>query len=147
VLGRKDTYQRMKEFFTDLMGLPLSVGNINHILKRLSGKALPHYEQIKERIIKSILIGTDETGVKVNGQKDWIWVWQNDELTLLHTLIIADLKPLKKILLMDYLTQFYFTTGLPAILIVRQCIIKSVCHIYFAICNTLYIPIHRDHSF
>jgi transposase len=83
VLGRKDTYQRMKEFFTDLMGLPLSVGNINHILKRLSGKALPHYEQIKERIIKSILIGTDETGVKVNGQKDWIWVWQNDELTFI----------------------------------------------------------------
>ena len=46
-------------------------------------KALSHHEQIKERISKSILIGTDETGVKVNGKKDWIWTWQNDELTFI----------------------------------------------------------------
>ena len=76
-------YQRMKEFFTDVMGLPVSVGGINHILKRLTQKALPHYGQIKERISKSIFAGTDETGVKVNGQKDWIWTWQNEDLTFI----------------------------------------------------------------
>jgi transposase len=76
-------YQRMKEFFTDVMCLPLSVGGINNILKRLTQKALPHYEQIKDRISKSIFVGTDETGVKVNGEKDWIWTWQNDDLTFI----------------------------------------------------------------
>ncbi len=76
-------YQRMKEFFTDVMGLPVSVGGINNILKRLTQKALPHYEQIKERIYDSVFIGTDETGVKVNGQRDWMWTWQNDELTFI----------------------------------------------------------------
>lgn len=76
-------YERMKEFFTDVMGLSVSVGGINNILKRLTQKALPHYEQIKERIYQSVFIGTDETGVKVNGQKDWMWTWQNDGLTFI----------------------------------------------------------------
>jgi transposase len=105
----------MKEFFTDLMGLPLSVGNINHILKRLSGKALPHYEQIKERIIKSILIGTDETGVKVNGQKDWIWVWQNDELTFITH---SDNRGFKTI-------EENFTDGLPNSILFHD---RFACH-------------------
>jgi len=43
------------------MGLAVSVGGIHHILKRLTQKALPHYEQIKERIYQSVFIGTDET--------------------------------------------------------------------------------------
>lgn len=76
-------YQRMKEFFTDVMGLGVSVGGINHILKRLTQKALPHYQQIKERLYNAVFIGTDETGVKVNGAKDWMWTWQNDDLTFI----------------------------------------------------------------
>ncbi len=76
-------YQRMKEFFTDVMGLSVSVGGINNILNRLAQKAFPHYEQIKARLYQSVFIGTDETGVKVNGQKDWMWAWQNDDLTFI----------------------------------------------------------------
>jgi transposase len=74
-------YKRMKEFFTDVMGLPVSVGGIHHILKRLVQKATPHHQQIKQRITQAVFAGTDETGVKVNGQKDWMWTWQNDDLT------------------------------------------------------------------
>ena len=76
-------YQRMKEFFRDVMGLGVSVGGINNILNRLTQKALPHYQQIKQRITQSAFIGTDETGVKVGGQNNWMWTWQNDELTFI----------------------------------------------------------------
>ena len=76
-------YKRMQEFFTDVMGLPVSVGGINYILKRLVQKATPHYGQIKKRITQAVFIGTDETGIKVNGQKDWMWTWQNDDLTFI----------------------------------------------------------------
>jgi transposase len=27
------------------------------------------------------VVGTDETGLKINGQKCWTWTWQNDKLT------------------------------------------------------------------
>lgn len=76
-------YHRMQEFFKDVMNLPVSVGGINNILKRLTKKALPYYQTIKERIENAVFVGTDETSVKVNGNKDWIWTWQNEDLTFL----------------------------------------------------------------
>lgn len=76
-------YKRLEEFFRDVLGLPISTGGLNHILKRLVQKAIPHYQQIKERITQAEFVGTDETGAKVNGQKDWMWVWQNDDLTFI----------------------------------------------------------------
>lgn len=76
-------YKRMQEFFTDVMGLPVSVGGIHHILERLVQKALPHYQQIRQRIEQAVFVGTDETSAKVNGQNDWMWTWQNDQLTFI----------------------------------------------------------------
>ncbi len=76
-------YERMREFLRDVLSLPVSVGGINNILKRFVQKATPHYEQIKQRITQAIFVGTDETGAKVNGQKNWMWVWQNDSLTFI----------------------------------------------------------------
>jgi transposase len=76
-------YKRMKELFTDVMNLPISVGGINNVLTRITQKTLPWYERIKKRIGQSVFIGTDETSVKVNGHNNWIWTWQNDMLTFI----------------------------------------------------------------
>lgn len=76
-------YQRMKEFLNDVMQLPVSTGGINNILQRLAQKALPVYEQIKQRIGHAAFAGTDETGLNINGKTNWMWVWQNDGLTFL----------------------------------------------------------------
>lgn len=76
-------FKRMQEFFTDVMCIPVSVGGIDYILKRLTAKALPYYEQIKERVCKAVFIGTDETSLKVDGNMNWMWAWQNEYLTYL----------------------------------------------------------------
>jgi len=76
-------FNRMKEFFSDVMGLPVSEGGIHHILERFGQKSLPLYTQIKERIKNAVSLGSDETGAKVNGKKHWFWTWQNDELTFI----------------------------------------------------------------
>ena len=108
-------YERMKEFFTDVMGLPVSVGGIHHILKRLTQKALPYYEQIKERLYRSVFIGTDETGVKVNGQKYWMWTWQNDGLTFI---VSSDNRGFKTI-------EDNFSNGLPNAVLQHD---RFACH-------------------
>lgn len=74
-------YGRTKEFLNDVMGLPISTGGINNILQRIAQKALPVYHAIKEKITQSTCIGTDETGVNINGKNHWAWTWQNDTLT------------------------------------------------------------------
>ena len=122
-------YQRMKEFFTDVMGVGVSVGGINHILKRLTQKALPHYEQIKERICRSVFIGTDETGVKVNGQKDWMWTWQNDALTFI---VHSNNRGFKTI-------EDTFSNGLPNATLQHD---RFACHFN---CNALHHQICMSH--
>ena len=122
-------YQRMKEFFCDVMGVDVSVGGINHILKRLTQKALPHYEQIKERIYQSVFIGTDETGVKVNGQKNWMWTWQNDDLTFI---VHSDNRGFKTI-------EDTFINGLPNATLQHD---RFACHFN---CNAMHHQICMSH--
>ena len=74
-------FARMKEMFNDVFGLKISEGGIHYLLKRFSRKTKPAYQEIKKRIATSPIIGADETGVRVNGDKDWFWTWQNPKLT------------------------------------------------------------------
>ena len=76
-------FNRMKELFSDMMNLPISEGGIHHLLQRFTQKSFPIYQQIKERIENAAVLGTDETGAKVNGKKHWFWAWQNDQLTFI----------------------------------------------------------------
>ena len=76
-------YARTKEFFRDVMGLSISSGGINYLLRRFSVKALAEYENIRTAIEMQQMAGTDETGVKVNGEKHWIWTWQSETHTFI----------------------------------------------------------------
>ena len=76
-------YKRICRFFKDCFGLALSEGVIDSFLKNLSLKATSAYETIRERIHDSHVVGSDETGCRVNGKKHWFHVWQNSMLTFI----------------------------------------------------------------
>jgi len=56
-------FARMQEIFNDVFKINISEGGI------------------KQRVTTSQVVGADETGVKVNGDKHWFWTWQTDNLT------------------------------------------------------------------
>ena len=72
---------RIKRYFNDVMNLPISEGTIFNIIESMSKKAEPAYKSIAEFIGKSKVVGGDESGVKINGEKAWFWVFQNSLLT------------------------------------------------------------------
>lgn len=74
---------RIKGFLRDIMGLSLSEGTIYNIIKSMSIKATPAYEAIKEKVATSKVVGGDETGIKINGDKAWFWVFQNTYYTFI----------------------------------------------------------------
>lgn len=76
---------RLKSLFSQVFSIPLSEGTISNILERSAQKCQGVYRQIKSEIAKSPVVGSDETGAKVNGQKWWIWAGQN----ILNTFIVA----------------------------------------------------------
>jgi transposase len=76
-------YNRIQEFYSQIMGLEISQGGVGCLLQRFTSKALPMYQEIKNRVEKADCLGTDETGAKVNGKTHWFWTWQNEALTFI----------------------------------------------------------------
>jgi transposase len=74
-------YSRMKEMMSDVFNLNISEGGLHYLLNRFANKTAPFYEMIRQRVSNSKVIGTDETGAKVNGNKHWFWTWQTLNLT------------------------------------------------------------------
>jgi transposase len=70
-------FARLQNLFAQVFSLPLSQGTVGNILERAAVKCEGIYQIIKSEIAESQVIGSDETGAKVNGEKWWIWVWQN----------------------------------------------------------------------
>ena len=78
-------FKRLQNLFSQVFSLPLSQGSVGNILERSATKCGGIYQIIKQQIADSSVVGADETGAKVNGQKWWLWTWQN----LLNTFIVA----------------------------------------------------------
>jgi len=76
-------YARLKLLFKDVFNLSMSEGSINNLLNKAAQKANPVYQTIFDNIKNASYLGADETGTKVNGEKWWIWVWQNAKNTFL----------------------------------------------------------------
>ena len=74
-------FKRMKEMMGDVFNIDISEGGIHCLLERFADRTTPLYETIRLRVSGSKVIGTDETGVKVNGDKHWFWTWQTRYLT------------------------------------------------------------------
>ncbi len=77
------SYNRIAETMRDIFNIPMSEGTVHNMLKSLAQKALPIYEQIKQRVVQSEVVGGDETGVKINGKKGWLFTFQSTVLTFL----------------------------------------------------------------
>ena len=75
--------ERISEHFAQVYNITLSQGTIANKLKSFTNKCLPIYEMIRSRIESSQVIGSDETGCVVNGQKHWMWTWQNERMTFI----------------------------------------------------------------
>lgn len=74
-------FARMQELMNDAFGVGISEGGLHRLINRLAGKVSPIYEQIRERVQGSPVVGSDETGAKVNGKNHWFWAWQTPRLT------------------------------------------------------------------
>lgn len=76
-------FKRLQDFFTHICHLPLSIGTLENIVVRMADKARPIWDGFRKPLEQSKAVGGDETGAKVNGKKQWIWVWQNALITFI----------------------------------------------------------------
>lgn len=77
-------FKRLKDLFSDVFGLSLSEGTIGNSLIQMGRKAALVCDEIQSELSSSKVVGSDETGINVNGNNQWIWVWQDVHNTLLR---------------------------------------------------------------
>lgn len=104
-------YRRMKHMFRDMFGLHLSEGSIDNLLEKTGRKATLAYDVIQAGISRSGVVGSDETGCRVNGKKYWFHVWQSPTLTFIVSVASRGFKVIGK----------YFTDGFPHAVYVSDC--------------------------
>ena len=74
-------FERLTQMMSDVFHVSPSQGVVNNILNRMEQRLTPAYESIREQLLKSPVVGADETGTSVNGKTRWAWVLQNKQLT------------------------------------------------------------------
>ena len=77
------SYARIVQVVSNLFRVELSEGTVYKILKRSAEASQSEIEKIKARLAMSGLVGIDETGCKINSDRQWNWVFQNSEDTLI----------------------------------------------------------------
>lgn len=76
------SYGRLSQLMSELYGLSLSEGAIANLLRRVQVQLETPVAKIVERLRSARLVGSDETGARVNGKNQWEWVFQNDQVCL-----------------------------------------------------------------
>jgi transposase len=74
--GQHVSYERLVVLCRDVFGLRLSEGAIAAALARVAEAGRPAVARIRERVRASPVIGSDETGARVNGKAWYHWVFQ-----------------------------------------------------------------------
>jgi len=77
------SYNRIVSAMKSLYGVSISEGTVDSSIKRSSKLSLQEIEKIKAQLELSDIVGIDETGCKVNGEKYWHWTFQNENATLI----------------------------------------------------------------
>lgn len=76
-------FGRLPELLKCICNVSLSEGTIYNMLNRVADSLRPVYQGIKQDIAKATVIGSDESGVKVNSGNYWTWTWQSSTETFI----------------------------------------------------------------
>lgn len=72
---------RTAESMKDLFECPISLATIQRAAKFCSQKLLRFEYRLKAKLRETKVMGVDETGVRVNGENNWVHLARTDDLT------------------------------------------------------------------
>ncbi len=108
------SYERIAEFMKDCLNMPLSQGTIDNMLRNLTEKAETIYSTIQQRVSQSEVVGGDETGIRINGGKGWLFTFQTPLLTFLSVSLSRGYETITNLFKNGFPVSVYVTDCLPA---------------------------------
>jgi transposase len=77
-------YHRLKEMFRDLLSIDLSVGSLVNFVKETAEGLDGFKNHVTGSLKQAQVLHSDETGIRVAGQTNWMHVVSNQQCTYLH---------------------------------------------------------------
>ena len=75
-------FERLAALFRDIFGLPISEGALANLFKRVKPRFDEQAAAIKERVLDSPVVCSDETSARVEGRNWWEWVFLGTDAVL-----------------------------------------------------------------
>lgn len=76
-------YDRIKEYFGDQFGLPLSAGSLVNFNRQVYNKLDPWEQAVRTYLLNETVLHADETGINIGGIRVWLHVCSNAHFTYL----------------------------------------------------------------
>src|SRR5215203_2283732 len=76
------SYRRLSRLLLELFGLAISEGALDAAFRRGKPRFDAETAAILARLRRARIVGSDETGVRIDGQSCWNWVFQNAEVVI-----------------------------------------------------------------
>jgi transposase len=76
------SYRRLSRLMLELFGLAISEGALDAAFRRGKPRFDAETAAILARLRRARVVCSDETGVRIDGQNGWNWVFQNDEVVI-----------------------------------------------------------------
>jgi transposase len=76
------SYRRLSRLLFELFGLGISEGALDAAFQRGKPRFDAETAAILARLRRARVVGSDETGVRIDGRTCWNWVFQNDEVVI-----------------------------------------------------------------
>jgi len=87
--------QKIQDFLFYNNGFDISVKGIHDILLRVGDVCRINYNKTLEKIRNAAWVHIDETGIKINGEKYWLWIFRTNDN---HVLVVIRKSRGKKVL-------------------------------------------------
>ncbi len=74
-------YQRIAEYLSEQLGIPISQGSIANFNQQAADLLIPYESIAKQQLTNASLLHADETGININGKRQWLHCVSNDKWT------------------------------------------------------------------
>jgi transposase len=78
------SYSTIQRFWNEVLGLPLSRGQLVNVVQKASAAFETPYTELREALVEQMYLGVDESGHKDNGDKLWTWCFRAPQFTVFH---------------------------------------------------------------
>jgi transposase len=75
------SYARLVEVMRDVFGLEISLGALVNSVRRVGKQMEGAAQEVRDTLRGSVVVGSDETGARVDGRNEWEWVFTTEQVS------------------------------------------------------------------